>query len=168
MNFQVNFVKKKLTARAILSALSMIFMVLSLNCAYGDGEDHDGEEGDGGGATCTTTPSPMAGTASTSTSVSHNTGMPCLDCHNGGGAKLFTAAGTLYNSAGTVAIGGLIDNVGSTTLTSDSCGNFYTTIALNLAATKPIVRGSTNPNPEMQGAVTGNCNSCHTSALKIW
>jgi hypothetical protein len=114
--------------------------------------------------------------ASGSTSPSHRAGEACLtSCHaTGGTARLtFVAAGTVYQSwtsRTVVAAGNTIDNIGSTTVTIDPCGNFYAIAAAlttGIALSQPYVqsptlrkmdRPMTEPDKNM-----GDCNQsgCH-------
>ncbi len=102
----------------------------------------------------------------------HNAGRACLSCHNGSvsRARIWTAAGTLYNKSGAALAGAtitLIDATGKTfDLVSQSNGNFYT----NLALTFPVrVAASSCPLvAEMpKTALKGDCNAgdCHGAAM---
>jgi hypothetical protein len=104
----------------------------------------------------------------------HNAGDACLSCHDGGGgATLFTWAGTLYNAAsGGATIAGatieIIDAKGIVDrVVTSSNGNFYSSTVL----TPPFsARASGCPNDTaMVSKATGNCNSsgCHTSAMRV-
>jgi hypothetical protein len=97
----------------------------------------------------------------------HNAGANCLGCHTGNGAPRWTAAGTLYNLAGTAPVAGatitLIDSANkSITIVSATNGNFWTTEALQM----PLrVRASKCPSAVFMSmqAPAGACNSCHST-----
>lgn len=103
----------------------------------------------------------------------HNAGQACLGCHDGNGATLFTAAGTLYDAAtnGSTIAGAtieLVDAKGTTVrIVTSSNGNFYTSATL----TPPFTtRASGCPNDvPMTAKASGDCNSsgCHTSAMRV-
>lgn len=98
----------------------------------------------------------------------HNAGANCLGCHTGNGAPKWTAAGTLYNLAGTAPVAGatitLIDSSGKTlTIVSATNGNFWTNAALQM----PLrVRASKCPSAVFMSmeAPAGACNSCHSTS----
>ena len=102
----------------------------------------------------------------------HNPGKACLSCHNGSvaRARIWTAAGTVYNKSGAALAGAtitLIDATGKTfDLVSQINGNFYT----NLALTFPV-RVSASSCPLVaampKAAIKGDCNAgdCHGSAM---
>jgi hypothetical protein len=107
------------------------------------------------------------------TSGHHNPGAACLDCHTGGGATLFTAGGTLYNTVtGGTAIAGatirLTDAAGKVVdIVTSTNGNFYTSTAMTFPVT---ARASGCPNDvSMSSKATGNCNmsGCHTSTFRV-
>jgi hypothetical protein len=112
--------------------------------------------------------------ASTSgTSKSHNMGLNCMNCHKAGGPGegIFTAAGTVYNSAATATFPNATINFytgpnGTGTLlytvSGDNLGNFYTSQALNFAVgLYPTVQGKTTTMYMSTSISTGQCNSCH-------
>jgi hypothetical protein len=103
----------------------------------------------------------------------HNQGQACLTCHNGTAAKLFYAAGTIYNGTGTPSPGVTVEiNDGTTTVRIVSAssppgaeGNFWTDTQLG-ASLK--VRASSCPaNQVMPGNASGDCNSCHGASNRI-
>jgi len=104
---------------------------------------------------------------------SHHIGMNCLNCHNGGGLPVFTAAGTVYQVMNTTLTlpnvrinfhsGPNATGTLEHTIEVDALGNFYTTetiawgSGLYLSVTVP--GGATT---SMSFAITnGACGSCH-------
>jgi hypothetical protein len=77
----------------------------------------------------------------------------CLRCHDGGGARAWTAAGTWRKGAAVV----LVDANGkSVALTGNQAGNFYTAESL-----VGPVHVSVNGSPMPAALTYGGCNVCH-------
>lgn len=95
----------------------------------------------------------------------HNAGANCLGCHNGNGAPLWTAAGTLYSSSGAALAGATVTIVDATgksiAIVTAQNGNFWTSEAVKA----PLrVKASRCPSvASMSATASGACNSCHTS-----
>jgi hypothetical protein len=98
---------------------------------------------------------------------SHNAGRNCLGCHNGGGgAPLFTFAGTVRDAAGAIVPGAevrVVDaNGAAISVCSDNSGNFHTGktwakaahVGVRNAASKALMVGTISD---------GGCNGCHTT-----
>lgn len=106
-------------------------------------------------------------------SKSHNMGLNCMNCHKAGGSGegIFTAAGTIYNSAATATYPNATikfytgpNGTGTLmyTVSGDNLGNFYTSQALNFSAgLYPVVQGITTTMYMSTSISTGQCNSCH-------
>lgn len=95
-------------------------------------------------------------------------GENCLECHDGGGARAWTAAGTVFHSRGAGTGEGargarvhLRDAGGRTiTLETNQAGNFYTAESLRF----PLrVRIEQDAQERAMGAdvQSGGCNECH-------
>ena len=110
-------------------------------------------------------------TSSSPTSHSHLAGQACLTCHGptGDAKTLFAAAGTAYaNEASRVlaAPGQTIGAVGQTTLSVDTCGNFYATAsALNgaIGASQPTTGSGSRTMSLSMNRPTPNMGDCNTS-----
>jgi hypothetical protein len=106
------------------------------------------------------------------TSGHHNAGAACAGCHNGTGATLWTASGTLYGtvSGGTAIAGATIvltdANNQAVSIVTSTNGNFYTSTPLTYPVT---ARASGCPNDVamVSKASSGDCNSCHNSTLRV-
>jgi hypothetical protein len=104
----------------------------------------------------------------------HNAGQACLGCHNGNGAKAFTAAGTIYSGGGgasgvTIEITdskGVKVTLVSAASPSNAVGNFYTSQALSPPLT---VTASSCPDTVHMNSKpsSGDCNSCHNGSSEI-
>jgi len=108
---------------------------------------------------------------------SHNAGQNCMSCHKSGssGEGWFTAAGTVYNSAGnafypnaTIKLYTGANGTGTLvkTIEVDGKGNFYTTADVNYGAGLYVTVTGTSGNVSKMGSsiTTGACNSCHGSS----
>jgi hypothetical protein len=97
-------------------------------------------------------------------------GENCLagGCHNAGGERPLTVAGTVYAAPDSPVNSGLADvsvvitdaSGMLTTLTTNAAGNFYTgaTLPLPLASVYVVHNGA---RTDKGGAPTGACASCH-------
>ena len=105
-------------------------------------------------------------------------GVACINCHksSGGEAPTFTIAGTLYPTAHEPdqcnGVNGTTDgaqvvitdaNNKTITITPNSVGNFYSTVAVAKPFTAKVTymgreRDMTTPQ------TSGDCNACHTQA----
>jgi len=133
--------------------------------------------GGGGGAPADTTDTDT-GPGNTS-KTSHNAGQDCLSCHKVGGtaesAAVFSTAGTIYKSNGSVQANATVNFyiTGTNTLTgsfkTDDSGNFYTEVFVDgLYYGTP---GVTGVDIEVQGpsglrtmpgiVSNGSCGTCH-------
>jgi len=136
----------------------------------------DGGGGGGGADAQVQSGSPDAAQAAckqavnTTASGRHNAGTACLNCHGpGGGAPLWTLAGTLYASAGggTAVAGATITVTDANGATFDMVsalnGNFWTTQTVAFPVT---VVASKCPDtvPMISTLTSGDCNSCHTGS----
>lgn len=123
-------------------------------------------------------------TSKTNTKTSHNAGQNCLNCHSVGGvaesAAVFNAAGTVYQSNGSVQTNATVNlyisntNTLSASLKTDGSGNFYTTEHVEglFYAGGPFVSGvdvevvgPSGIRRTMSGVITtGACAACHGSS----
>jgi len=114
--------------------------------------------------------------SSNNSNQSHNNGQNCMTCHTSGGSGegWFTAAGSVYNTNGTIANGGKVylytepNGAGGLveTIEIDKKGNFYTTKEISFTAgVYPKVESSSGDVKFMGTKLnTGSCNSCHGSS----
>jgi hypothetical protein len=143
----------------------------SVDMATGGGGGGGAADMAGGGGTTDMASNCIALTTAL-TSGHHNAGAACAGCHNGSGATLWTASGTLYNAvSGGAAIAGativLTDaNNQAVSIVTSTNGNFYTTTPLTYPVT---ARASGCPNDVamVSKASSGDCNSCHNSTLRV-
>jgi hypothetical protein len=93
-------------------------------------------------------------------------GEDCLSCH-ASGDKIFTAAGTVFDSssAGVSGVSVVITDSNGTkvTMTSNSAGNFYTSQALAFPAAIELQYNGTTVQMGSQPG-KGGCNSCHSGS----
>lgn len=153
---------KQLKVSIFISTL-FFSIVLIQSCSK---ETTSSSENEGSGESST-------GASTSGTSKSHNMGLNCMNCHKAGGQGegIFTAAGTVYNSAATATFPNatikLYSGPNGTgtllyTLSGDNLGNFYTSQVLNFATgIYPAVQGTTTTMYMSTSISTGQCNSCH-------
>jgi hypothetical protein len=102
----------------------------------------------------------------------HNAGTACLGCHNGGGARQFYAAGTVYDATGKGISGVTIEvSDGANTVRVVSAtapaGNFWIDTPLGPSLK---IRASGCPfDRPMAASASGDCNmrGCHDANLRI-
>jgi hypothetical protein len=111
------------------------------------------------------------GGSGTNTSASGNPtmrpGEDCLGCHSE-----FTAAGTVYASSDAtqglegvqVKIYGMSQDV---TMTSNSVGNFYTTVSFGYGSGAFVHVGSQQMATPLTSRSIAGCNSCHVAANRV-
>jgi len=123
----------------------------------------------------------VGGAISFPNNTSHKVGQSCLTCHfAGGSATPMTVAGTVFKSGGNTGQPNLKvrlyahnSNQVVATLTTDKCGNFYTTTTVPglfvaggppVNGVDPVVEDSAGGLHTMPGQITnGGCNGCHGS-----
>ncbi len=95
-------------------------------------------------------------------------GRACLNCHGGGGAPAFAAAGTIYDGAkpaASVEVRAFGADGKAYSAYTDADGNFF--IRANTQLTLPAlvgVRNATSTRVMGSAAAKGNCNECHSTA----
>jgi len=148
-------------SRHVLAALTLTLAAACVAPEDPSSGDHPdaSKAPDGNNATCIPAATPPG-------DGHHNAGLNCLGCHTGAGAPLWTAAGTMYNSAGGPVAGATITLVDATnktiTLVSAQNGNFWTTTPLSMPLT---VKASKCPSSiQMSSKAQASCNSCHTAS----
>jgi len=125
--------------------------------------------------------SSQAASSAVALGLSHNPGQDCLSCHKTGGSgaskAIFTVAGTVYKTGGAAQTQATVKlfihptNTLSSSLKTDSLGNFYTTASVTglFVAGGPFVSGidiaidgPVASDTKMNGLITnGSCNACH-------
>jgi len=113
---------------------------------------------------------------------SHNAGENCMHCHQprGPGPGLFTSAGTVYNSDGTLSAGATVElwtGFGGSgelrvAVEADSRGNFFTTEPVEFfgdEALFPFVRAADGERTTLMPFPTrsGACNVCHVGGFIV-
>jgi len=96
-------------------------------------------------------------------------GEDCLGCH-----REFTAAGTVYGADASQGLAGVTVRIDGTrqqnvTLTTNSAGNFYTTVDFGYGPGATVtVQGASGQSPyELTNRSFAACNSCHPAGRRI-
>lgn len=92
----------------------------------------------------------------------------CLDCHGGGGAPTWSAAGRLYDGAGNGVAGAQVrvaqaDGSGGTTVYTDAIGLFWFQPGAFTAGMHTGARDAAVTKNMASAPSSGRCNSCHAT-----
>jgi len=95
-------------------------------------------------------------------------GKACLDCHGGGGAPAFAAAGTVYDGAkpaASVEVRAYGADGKAYSAYTDADGNFFIRATTQLTLPALVgVRNAASTRVMGSAAAKGNCNECHSPA----
>lgn len=102
------------------------------------------------------------------TPKSNPAGRACLNCHGGGGAPAFAAAGTIYDGvapAASVEVRAYGADGKAYSAYTDADGNFFIRATTQLTLPAFVgVRNATSTRVMGSAASKGNCNECHSTA----